>query len=191
MKHYQEITLIPGADISIYFLWSKVYQQVHLALVEKMDNEKSSIGVAFPEYRDNIFLGSKLRVFAESENELTQLDMNKWLSRLSDYVHITSIRPIPKDVNAYAIFSRFQPGNLNKERLARRRVKRHNETYEQAIKHYIGMHPKKIREPFIRLKSLSNGHEHCIFIKKASAEVPVNEGFSSYGLSKISTVPDF
>lgn len=191
MKFYQELTLLENSDIAWFTLWSKTFQQIHLALVETLENDKSRFGIAFPEYRDNIHLGSKLRVFAESESDLVALDLNKWLSRLTDYIHIKSIRPLPDNVQSYASFSRYQPGNLNKERLARRRAKRHNETYEQALEHYNGLQPKKIREPFIRLKSLSNGESHCIFIRKASAEMPVNEGFSSYGLSKKSTVPDF
>lgn len=192
MTYYQEITLIPSVadDIPIYFLWSKVFQQVHLALVETLENDKTRFGLAFPGYQDS-FLGCKLRVFANSENELQQLDLPKWLSRLTDYVHITSIRPVPDNVKAYAKFSRFNKSGLNKEYAARRRAKRKNETYEQALEFYKDWQLKKIREPFIRLESLSNGQEHCLFIKKESAEALVNEGFSSYGLSKKSSVPDF
>ena len=34
MNFYQEITLIPDAEISPYFLWSKVYTQLHIALAD-------------------------------------------------------------------------------------------------------------------------------------------------------------
>ncbi|MCO4790206.1 type I-F CRISPR-associated endoribonuclease Cas6/Csy4, partial [Vibrio cholerae] len=34
MNYYQEITLLPDADIALGFLWQNVFQQVHIALVE-------------------------------------------------------------------------------------------------------------------------------------------------------------
>jgi len=33
MKVYQEITIIKTPEISPYFIWSKLYTQLHLALV--------------------------------------------------------------------------------------------------------------------------------------------------------------
>ena len=54
MKYYQQISLMPTADIGLYFLWQKVYQQIHLALVEnKSSDNVSAIGVSFPEYNTN------------------------------------------------------------------------------------------------------------------------------------------
>ncbi|MBE0472372.1 MAG: type I-F CRISPR-associated endoribonuclease Cas6/Csy4, partial [Methyloprofundus sp.] len=37
MKHYIELTLLPNTDINAFTLWSKVYQQIHLGLVEMQD----------------------------------------------------------------------------------------------------------------------------------------------------------
>ena len=52
MKNYIEITLLPSAEITLSFLWEKLYQQLHLALVEIQDSDKSvSVGVSFPKYR--------------------------------------------------------------------------------------------------------------------------------------------
>ena len=51
MKYYQEITLRPGPEIPLNFLWTKVYTQIHLALVAQKDTpEGGSFGVSFPEY---------------------------------------------------------------------------------------------------------------------------------------------
>lgn len=48
MKYYQEITIIKSPDISPYFIWSKLYTQLHLALVEvKNPDDSSNIGVSF------------------------------------------------------------------------------------------------------------------------------------------------
>ena len=64
MNHYQEITLLPAIEVNLGFLWTKVYQQLHLALAEhKTNNNKSTVGVSFPQYGQESFpLGSKFRV---------------------------------------------------------------------------------------------------------------------------------
>ena len=91
MQHYIDITLLPNDEIGHYFLWGKLYQQVHLALVEQ---EQGQVGVSFPEYsKSQPRLGRKLRLFAINEQGLKQLDLSKWLTRLLDYCHISSIRP--------------------------------------------------------------------------------------------------
>ena len=52
MRCYQEITLIPNADINRHFLWSKAFQQIHLGLVETQNAQKRvPIGLSFPEYK--------------------------------------------------------------------------------------------------------------------------------------------
>ena len=42
MKHYIEITLLPNPDINLLSLWSKVFQQIHLGLVEMQDEQRAS-----------------------------------------------------------------------------------------------------------------------------------------------------
>ena len=140
MKYYLEITLIDGGDEPLYFIWSKLYAQLHLALVEvKNHNDKSNIGVSFPEYRFNEekgigFLGTKLRLFANSDNELHNLNINSWLARLSDYLHITSIREVSTHkITGHATFSRKQV-KTNADRLARHRVKRGDIDFDEAVK---------------------------------------------------------
>lgn len=100
MNYYQEITLLPDADIALGFLWQNVFQQVHIALVEhKVDSNQSLVAVGFPDYRQAQFpLGSKLRLFAKEQAILEKLAINRWLTRLEDYVHIKGIKPVPSDV---------------------------------------------------------------------------------------------
>ena len=51
MKYYQEITLIDQAEISPYFIWSKLYTQLHIAFAEIKDaDDKISMGTSFPQY---------------------------------------------------------------------------------------------------------------------------------------------
>ncbi|MDD5266835.1 MAG: type I-F CRISPR-associated endoribonuclease Cas6/Csy4 [Methylococcales bacterium] len=194
MRFYLEITLLPNPEVGINFLWSKIFQQIHLGLVEMQDEQgRVLIGLSFPEYVTGekfSLLGGKLRLLAKDEETLSQFNASHCLARLSDYVHCTSIRPVPEKLTGYAIYQREQPKS-NKERLARRYAKRHNEDYGVALLHYSEMAHQTIATPFIRLKSLSGGNEFCLWIKKTVVTEPSGMAFSSYGLSAVSTVPEF
>ena len=87
MKCYQEITLIDQAEISPYFLWSKIYTQLHIAFAEQTDEQqKIPFGVSFPQYvyekiegsKPRIGIGKKIRIFAQSEAALEKLNIRKW-----------------------------------------------------------------------------------------------------------------
>lgn len=194
MKHYLDITIVMFD--STYCIWSKLYAQLHLALVEaKKRNDKSNIGVSFPEYRFNKeqgigFLGTKLRLFANSEDELLSLDIKKWLERLSDYIHITSIREVSQHkITGNAIFSRKQV-KTNAERLARHRVKRGDINFDEALQRYQNIVTTSDL-PFIQLKSLTNQHPFRLFIQKENKDHAEIGSFNSYGLSVNATVPEF
>lgn len=196
MKHYVEITLLPTDDIGHYFLWSKIYQQLHLALVEFTGGQGGSIGFSFPEYSANQpRLGCKLRVFADTESQLVQFNAQKWLERLSDYCHISSIRAVPEQTQ-FAVFSRKQCLN-NPERLARRRAKRKGETFEQALSHFAGFDGEISSLPFVALESLSTvpsaeaNHRFKLFIAQQLVAKPQDGSFNCYGLSQSATIPWF
>ncbi len=193
MECYIEITLLPSGDITPYFLWEKVYQQIHLALVEVQDaNKKVEIGVAFPEYNsEKNYLGSKLRLFSPSNEVLENLKITEWLSRLTDYVHITKIRDVPKKVEKYACFKRVQLKN-NSMSLARRKAKRMSMSIEQAIACFNGNKESNIKAPFINVKSLSSDKKYRLMIVRTDVEnSQIRDGFSTYGLSSRSSVPVF
>ncbi len=65
-------------------------------------------GLSFPEFsKEYKRIGSKIRVFALSKEELEEFDLIKSLSIFSDYVHCTRIRTVPPQVNAMGqIFSK-------------------------------------------------------------------------------------
>lgn len=200
MNFYQEITLMKQTEISQYFIWSKLYTQLHIALTETKDSDnKVGIGVAFPEYRFDEaknfgYLGSKLRVFTQTEGELSALDLTKWLARLADYVHITSIRSVPKKVNGYAIYKRKQV-KTNAERLARYRIKRGDIGYDEALQRYQNV-TTHCDLPFIQMQSLSGSVADDkklfkLFIEKTPATIATASVFSTYGLSSTATVPEF
>jgi CRISPR-associated endonuclease Csy4 len=199
MKFYQEITLIDQAEISTYFIWSKLYTQLHLAFAEQKDtNEKVNIGVSIPKYvfeqktqdsKARIHLGDKLRIFARSHADLEKLDIRKWLERFTDYVHLTSIREVPQDVKSYAIYKRKQV-KTNAQRLARHRAKRGDISFDEALARYSQV-VTTTDLPYIQMKSLNSNQPFKLFIEKKTAEKSETQVFSTYGLSSESSVPEF
>ncbi|MBA3581149.1 MAG: type I-F CRISPR-associated endoribonuclease Cas6/Csy4 [Gammaproteobacteria bacterium] len=192
MKFYIEATLLPDAEIGLNFLWAKIYQQIHLALVEIQDaNKQVPIAVAFPEHdKSTLYLGKKLRLFANEQSQLDALDIRKWLARFSDYVHFTKVREVPASISQYACFSRLQ-AKSNIERVARRKARRENITEQNALVLLKGFKDEKLKEPFIHLHSLSGGNDFRLFISKREVEQAVTGGFNLYGLSASATVPWF
>ncbi len=197
MNYYLEITLINDKEFGFSRLWSSVFTQLHLAFVEQKDaNEQIPYGVSFPEYKtvENkgkrlMLLGSKLRVFANSADELQKLDLNKWLERLTDYVHINSPKQVG-NVTQYVTVSRHRP-KANAENLARRYARRHHLSYEDAVKRMDGYKQLYEDYPYIQLKSLSGNREFSLCIQQKIVAKPTIGLFSTYGLSGVSTVPNW
>ena len=200
MNYYIEVTLIGNDKFSTYELWSQLYPQLHLTLVEvKNADNKVNIGFSFPQYRFHQdkgvgFIGTKLRLFAKSESDLKKLDIRKWLDRLEDYVHITSIRDVPSEIKGYAVYKRKQV-KTNAQRLARHRVKRGDIGFDEALARYSNV-VTTTNLPYIEMKSLSTSDQQSekrfkLFIEKQSADKSENQVFSTYGLSSESSVPEF
>lgn len=199
MKKYIEITLLPDVDIPLYFLWGKLYTQLHLAFVEnKNENNKVTTGVSFPQYdQSKRQIGNKLRVFAQSPKELETLNLSKWFNRLSDYVHITKVRDVPESVKTYAYFRRLTD-KKNIEKLARRRANNINVSYEEALHFFQDKDNRKLpkrdltKYPFISIKSLGSEHKFPLTIAlKETDLLDTSNDFSTYGLSSKSSVPLF
>lgn len=192
MNYYQEISLLPNADIGLYFIWQKLYQQIHLALAEnKCEGNASKVGVSFPEYNaDEFLLGTKLRLFAEDEQSLKDMQCEKWLSRLRDYVYVKPIAPVPEKLAGHACFRQVKIKG-NKEKLARRRAKRKGETLQQALAHFADYEEQRSKLPYINMISLTNGQHFRLFIEKQATSQSQTGFFSCYGLSNTTTVPLF
>lgn len=194
--YYIELTLINQADITLNFLWSKLYTQLHLAFVEQKDtNDNIPFGLSFPEYTFNgktkrFQIGQKLRIFADSELALQSLDVKKWLSRFSDYIHITGVRSVPDKVTGYTCYTRKQ-FKTSPERLARRYIKKFPEvSMGDAISRYTRVTFTETL-PYVQLKSLSSEHYFRLFIEKKVMSESLEGKFSTYGLSAKTTVPEF
>ncbi|MGI9283125.1 MAG: type I-F CRISPR-associated endoribonuclease Cas6/Csy4 [Endozoicomonas sp.] len=194
MKVYLDITLLPGGEIGHHFLWEKVYQQVHLALVDNKGLDgRSEIGVSFPEFSaTQPRLGRKLRIFAPDKPILSQLAIELWLERLMDYVHITSIRPVPESVNGYIRYKRLNPKSSG-ERLARRASKRKGISLEEAREERKNFSPQLTKAPYIWMKSLSSEQRFRLFIQEERLEQSSSgtAAFTPYGLAGQGALPWF
>lgn len=196
MKFYVEMTLLDMQEIAPYTLWSQLYTQLHLAFVEHKDtNEKVPYGVSFPQHRVGqkgdvafVTLGSKLRIFAETNEQLKALNLSSWLERLLDYVHVSSIKPVPTDKPiSYLTVARDRAKPFNPSRNAAYAARR-GMSEAAAQQHF--MESSRLKPlPFITLKSLTNGQTFALKIEQKPAAEACNGMFSTYGLSATSTVP--
>jgi CRISPR-associated endonuclease Csy4 len=192
MKYYQELKLRPQEDDDLYFIWEKLYQQMHLALVEnKVADDASSVGVSFPEYNENKFsLGAKLRLFAQEEKVLEQMQCEKWLNRLRDYVQVGPIKPVPEKITGYACFKHIKL-NGSKEKLARRRAKRKGEDLQQSLSYFKNFNEQHSKLPYINMTSQTNSQRFRLLIERQEMQQQKTGLFSCYGLSRTTTVPLF
>lgn len=201
MFYYIEITIIPNEEIPTYDIWPRLYTQLHLALVETKDiRNQVSVGISFPQYKADktggkvmYCLGSKLRVIANSLDELQQLNLDKWLARLTDYVHVKSPKQV-EGVTQYLTVNRYRP-KPNVEKVAKRFAKHKSIPFEEALQH-CQQHKKGWQDfPYVQMKSLSTkteeggGREFSLCINQSVAEKANQGKFSCYGLSATSTVP--
>lgn len=200
MKYYQDITLLPDAEVSLGFIWEKVYQQIHLMLVEhKRAESQSQIGLSFPTYGDKTFpLGNQIRLLADSEEQLNQANVNRWLQRLSDYVHVKSIKAVPNEVSGFACFYRVNPKSQQRriKQLDRRvtvLAQKHGVAEEEIRAQLLASIEQRSEEsklPYINLQSLSSAtneqhHKYMLFINCNKSSEPKAKGnvFTCYGLS--------
>ena len=195
MKFYIELTIVNSTDITFSTAWSKLFTQLHLAFVEQKDaNEQIAYGVSFPEFKTVeakgkkiTLLGSKLRIFANSMQALEQLNLDKWLERLTDYVHIKSAKQVENATQNLTV-NRHRP-QASVGNLARRYVSRHDVSLDVALKRLEGFNQKSEPCPYIQLKSLSGGNDFSLCINQKLADKENVGKFSTYGLSATSTVP--
>lgn len=220
MNYYQEITIIDSNDKPFFKIWSDLYTQVHLALVEQVkvshgeNATQSDIGVSFPEYacfekngETIAILGSKLRVFAKTKAELEQLNLNKWCERLLDYVHIKSLDEVGSKATEHLVVKRFRQ-ERNMDAKTRNFAQKHNKTFEEmkasriayiAEKYDLSLekaqqrydNPVLEKRPYIKMKSLETGSPFSLEIEQSSVDSAQTGTFNTYGLSVKTTVPNW
>ncbi|WP_413519890.1 type I-F CRISPR-associated endoribonuclease Cas6/Csy4 [Psychrobacter glacincola] len=187
LTHFQEITIIPDPDIAPYFIWSKLFTQLHIALADIKNNHGiESIGVSFPDYHyDNkneksSKLGLKLRIFAPNQKDLETLHLDKWLSRLTDYVHVKGIKEVGGKATGYVSVHRyrFKPIEVQVESLAKKMEISNDEAMAIVTKRKT-----ELKLPFIRMFSESNKTHYPLQILQQPSEEDVAGSFNVYGMN--------
>lgn len=196
MDYFQEITLIPDPEIAPYFIWSKLFAQLHIALADvKNEQGIDSIGVSFPDYHyddkkeQSSKLGLKLRVFAPNQTDLETLNLAKWLDRLNDYVHIKGIKEVGDKATGYVSVHRyrFKPIDVQAESLANKL----SVSYEEAMVTVAKRAPEKLL-PYIQMRSETNQSNYRLRVLQLPCDTPKAGSFNTYGMNGMSdhvTVP--
>ncbi len=200
MNWYQEITLIDQDEISPYFIWSKVYTQLLLLPNIAMSRVEYPSVYLFLNIvsmsKRKLVLGTKIRVFASSENDLQQLNLGKWLERFIDYVHITQPREVPRaKITGYAHYYRVNPRMSVEERIVHQ-AQRRNISLDQARQHFKQYVEQPVVEPYVSLKVSVQNEENVdrpyrLYIGKSLVDEARDGMFGTYGLSRMTTVPEF
>lgn len=199
MRFYQDIALLPDAEVSLGFLWHKVYQQIHIALVEhKIGENQSKVAVGFPEYGNGAFpLGRKLRLYATERAHLEHLGIERYLQRLSDYVHLKSIQHIPEVTNYVSFMRHHAKGDARIEKdhqnKARLWAVKSGKPIQECLAELEESRPKLQRKlPFIWVESQetkehqgSSGRRFPLFIKRSEQSCEREGVANCYGLSHV------
>lgn len=197
MKYFIDMKLVPETGISLGFLWQKVYQQIHIALAEnKVGDNESDIALSIPDYGNGKFrLGNKIRLLAETEEKLIQLDLEKWLSRFRDYVLICSIKEVPSNVSEYATFKRKHKKGKKRledskaEKLIYLKEKFGEDFMEEPEEEAHQIKRIEPLPPFIWMQSSSTSndedskHRFPLFIKMTKVKRESKGKINCYGLS--------
>lgn len=196
MKYYQEVTLIEG-DKRLYEIWSDVFNQIHIALADiKNKHNIESIGVSFPSYRYEekkgqtfAMLGNKLRIFAPSQNDLETLNLDKWLDRLSDYVHVKGIKEVDDKATGFVSVHRyrFKQIEIQAESLAKKMAI----STEEAMA-IVAKRKDELKLPFIQMRSQTNNSNYRLRILQQHSDEAKLGSFTVYGMNGMTdqvTVP--
>lgn len=186
MDYYLNIQILPDPEFTARQLMNALYAKLHRALVQLGSN---SIGVSFPKAQVAAGLGDYLRLHG-CQSALNDLLALPWLSGMRDHVRLGEPTPVPPDAKHCRV--RRVQADSNPERLRRRAMKRHALTEEQARQRIPDSAAKRLRLPYLQLRSQSTGQPYCLFIEQGTPHLEKRAGvFNSYGLSREATVPWF
>ena len=183
MDHYIDIVLKPDTELRENVLLNMVYIKLHKAL---FDLTCTSIGVSFPDYQ--VMLGKRIRLHGTTI-ELERLQALNWLGALVGYCGVSVMQKIPLNV-LHRVISRKQ-SNLTQAKL-NRLIKRSTITPQQVREYKAKMFAKELKNPYVELRSVSNGQQHRRYFEFGELQSePVVGFFDFFGLSKQATIPWF
>lgn len=212
-SHYQEFTCLGDAEISVGFLMGRLMHALHITMVNATPTGKPCpLGVSFPGYREAAAvqplrtkleasndhesisqgppIGKSIRLFAREQSQLEAIEWSRSMFGLDDYVYRTGIRKVPVTAERLFAFARYQP-KASPERLIRRAMKRKGIDETEAHRRYASYQMDACRLPYIDMRSESTANCFRIFIDRVESEPKDQWGFSTYGLSRTSCLPDF
>ncbi len=183
MTYYIDIKLMPKKEIRENVLLNQVYTSFHKRLYDLKSN---NIAVSFPEYR--LKLGRLFRIHGSKE-ALEKFQEKDWLGKYAEFCKVSKIEATPEKVQ-YRTVSRVQQ-NMTEAKL-RRLIKRGNIPEEDIKKYRIKMFQGGLDNPYVELRSMSNGQMHRRFMEFGELQDAAVKGeFDLFGLSKVSTIPWF
>ncbi|MBE0380308.1 MULTISPECIES: type I-F CRISPR-associated endoribonuclease Cas6/Csy4 [Pseudoalteromonas] len=184
MQFYCEIKVLPDPEASEPVLVNNLMSKFHRILVKL---QMTDIGVSFPNYAET--LGNTVR-FHCNEQSLNKLLQTNWLKGLRDYCEVSSILPIPSNVQ-FCIVSRVQAKSVFNKR--KRSVAKGWLTEDEAAVKVGDTQQKRLKLPFLLINSSSTQQNNVkLFINHGELQqTPISGEFNSYGLSKTATVPWF
>lgn len=184
MDHYLDIQVEPDLEITAPALLNNLFAKFHRAMSQYCAGK---IAVSFPLYKAS--LGDTLRLHGSQPN-LEQLMMQPWLKGLRDYTNVSAIMPVPKDIIGYRTVHRVQkksPHNLRKRAVAKGRM-----TEQEALTKIPDSLQERLTLPFLQIQSLSSQQVMRIYVSHGEIQSEAVTGvFSSYGMSRTSTIPWF
>jgi CRISPR-associated endonuclease Csy4 len=185
MKFYKEIKLLPDPEFKETLLMNILFSRLHVVLADKGNGE---VGISFPHFDKT--LGNVIRLHGTSE-ALERIQSLRWLKGLNDYINEKDILQVPENCQ-YRVVKRAQTKS-SVERLYRRSVKKGWLTEAEAEIEIQKKKDKKLKHPFVQVKSQSTGKQFPLFIMHEEImDTPQNGKFSAYGLSTSNaTIPWF
>ncbi len=199
MYYFIEMSLLPDDSVSRGFVMGKVMNVLHLCFVNlQKELGHNPVGLAFPEYcydpeakgTAKASLGTKIRLYAQTEAHLEALNLKQQFSRFEDYVHLRAIREDAAKFG-FVCFKRKQVKS-SIVRVARRKAQHLQQTLPETLTLLTAKGQKAVSLdlPFVHLHSQSSDQAFRLFIEKQTAQAPTEWKFSSYGLSNSVGVPN-
>jgi CRISPR-associated endonuclease Csy4 len=187
MRFYADLRVRENPEISPQVILNMLFEKLHLVLAEQA---RGDVGISFPDVKNGQKnLGKVMRLHGEKES-LESVISHQAMGRMADYADIGRIRQVP-DNAAYCIVSRVQ-AKSSPERLRRRSIRKFGMSEEEAKLKVPDSKAKMLDLPFITLNSKSTGQKFRLYIRhEEAAGAGAGKGFSTYGLSSVSTVPWF
>lgn len=187
MDHYLDLQLRDDPEFAPHYLLSALHTKLHHALVAA---DHGRVGVSFPDLvPEKRLLGKRLRLHG-SLADLASLMETNWLVGMRD--HVDTGKPALVPDHARHRFVRRVQADSNPERLRRRLMRRHQIDEKTARERIPTGSARLLSLPWLHLRSASTGQHFRLFIEHGELQPAATPGvFSTYGLSRSTTVPWF